>query len=159
MQQRQHSLGRKEPAIYTYEPKFNISDVADLLGIQKLSDGNSFGVVCPFCGDTQGKMNFRIMKDNEPSNTYHGYCCGQQGNMLTLYADLKGIYGQNRYKIAYREILEAVNRGEGEKNQQGYSGKINGKEEEPVSLRQRDSVYRRLLELLALSDLHRKKLM
>ena len=65
MQQRQHSLGRKEPAIYTYEPKFNISDVADLLGIQKLSDGNSFGVVCPFCGDTQGKMNFRIMKDNE----------------------------------------------------------------------------------------------
>ena len=79
--------------------------------------------------------------------------------MLTLYADLKGIYGQNRYKIAYREILEAVNRGEGEKNQQGYSGKINGKEEEPVSLRQRDSVYRRLLELLALSDLHRKKLM
>ena len=159
MQQRQHSLGRKEPAIYTYEPKFNISDVADLLGIQKLSDGNSFGVVCPFCGDTQGKMNFRIMKDNEPSNTYHGYCCGQQGNMLTLYADLKGIYGQNRYKIAYREILVAVNRGEGEKNQQGYSGKINGKEEEPVSLRQRDSVYRRLLELLALSDLHRKKLM
>ena len=79
--------------------------------------------------------------------------------MLTLYADLKGIYGQNRYKIAYREILDAVSRGEGEKNQQGYSGKINGKEEEPVSLRQRDSVYRRLLELLALSDLHRKKLM
>lgn len=80
--------------------------------------------------------------------------------MLTLYADLKGIYGQDRYKIAYREILEAVNRGErGKTRQGGYSGNINGKEEEPVSLRQRDSVYRRLLELLDLSDLHRKKLM
>ena len=80
--------------------------------------------------------------------------------MLTLYADLKGIYGQDRYKIAYREILEAVNRGErGRTRQGGYSGNINGKEEEPVSLRQRDSVYRRLLELLELSDLHRNKLM
>ena len=80
--------------------------------------------------------------------------------MLTLYADLKGIYGQDRYKIAYREILKAINKGEGRGcGQNGFSGKISGQEEEPVSLRQRDIVYRRLLELLDLSDLHRKKLL
>lgn len=79
--------------------------------------------------------------------------------MLTLYADLKGIYGQDRYKIAYREILEAVkNRPGGEKRQSGYSGRILG-EEEPVSFGQRDPVYRRLLELLDLSGRHRKELM
>ena len=105
-------------------------------------------------------MNFRIIKNGELANTYHGFCCGQQRNMLTLYADLKGIYGQDRYKIAYREILKAINKGEGRGcGQNGFSGKISGQEEEPVSLRQRDIVYRRLLELLDLSDLHRKKLL
>jgi len=105
-------------------------------------------------------MNFRIMKDHELANTYHGFCCGQHGNMLTLYADLKGIYGQDRYKIAYREILEAVSRGEVRKNRKnGFSGRTSGKEEEPVSLEKRDRVYRRLLELLDLSDSHRKKLL
>lgn len=117
-------------------------------------------MVCPFCGDTRGKMNFRIWKGNELANTYHGFCCGQHGNMLTLYADVKGIYGQDRYKIAYREILEAVSKGTGGENQEsGYPCKIRGKEEEPVSPGQRDQVYRRLLELLYLSDRHRKMLL
>lgn len=80
--------------------------------------------------------------------------------MLTLYADLKGIYGSDRYKIAYREILEAVRNGAGgEKRQSGDSGRICGKEEEPVSFEQRDHVYRRLLNLLDLSGRHRKKLL
>lgn len=91
-----------------YETKFDISQVADLLGIERITDGNSFGVVCPFCGDRRGKMNFRILKDGEPANTYHCYCCGEKGNMLTLYADLKGLWGTDRYKKAYREILEAL---------------------------------------------------
>ena len=49
---------------------FNISDVADLLGVRRLNEGNSFNVVCPFCGNTEGKMNFRIIKDGKPANTY-----------------------------------------------------------------------------------------
>ncbi|MFQ7876024.1 CHC2 zinc finger domain-containing protein [Enterocloster sp.] len=79
---------------------FNISDVANLLGIKRLTEGNSFNVVCPFCGDTRGKMNFRIVKDGELANTYHCFKCGAHGNMLTLYADLMGICGVDRYKIA-----------------------------------------------------------
>lgn len=80
--------------------------------------------------------------------------------MLTLYADLKGIYSQDRYKIAYWEILEAIRSGaKGERRQGGYSSRISGMEEEPVSLGIQDKVYRRLLEYLELSDRHRKKLL
>lgn len=133
--------------------------MADLLGIQRLSEGNSFGVVCPFCGDKRGKMNFRIMKGNMPANTYHCFCCGEKGNMLTLYADMKGIYGENRYKIAYREILEALKSGTGSITQQEcFSVTGTAKEEELADLEVRDRVYRRLLELLSLSGNHRKNL-
>ena len=37
---------------------FDIGDVADLLGIRRLGQGDNFDVVCPYCGDTRGKMNF-----------------------------------------------------------------------------------------------------
>lgn len=139
--------------------KFNISDVADLLRIKRLSEGNSFGVVCPYCGDERGKMNFRIMKENEPANTYHCFCCGEKGNMLTLYADLKGIYGKDRYKIAFREIQEAIEPGVSLKPQTRSHPMTNVKEEELASLEVRNRVYNRLLEFLTLSDVHRKKLL
>lgn len=141
---------------------FNISDVADLLGIQRLTDGNSFNVVCPFCGNTEGKMNFRIVKDGKLANTYHCFKCNESGNMLTLYADLMGIYGADRYKIAYREIQSALDAGRGTKR--SYAGghektAVQTQEEETASLEVRNSVYHRLLEMLTLSDVHKKKLM
>lgn len=131
--------------------------MADLLGIQRLTEGNSFGVVCPFCGDARGKMNFRIDKDGKPANTYHCFCCGAKGNMLTLYAEVKGIYGSDRYKIAYREIKNCI----GEiRREQGFirPEKIHGPEEETASLEARDAVYRRMLSLLTLSEPHRNAL-
>lgn len=140
--------------------EFNISDVAGLLGIQRLTDGNSFGVVCPFCGDTRGKMNFRIYKDGTPANTYHCFYCGASGNMLTLYAELEGIYGANRYKIAYREIREKLGRSEFV-HSDNRSLPIYGEnqEEQPASIEQKDLVYRHLLSFLTLSDVHRKELL
>lgn len=141
---------------------FNISDVSDLLGIQRLTDGNSFNVVCPFCGDTRGKMNFRIIKDGKPANTYQCYNCGAHGNMLTLYADLKGICGSDRYKVAYREIKAAIGEGGNRYggSYTGYAGTpARTTEEETASLDVRNRVYQRLLELLSLSDAHREKLL
>lgn len=132
--------------------------MADLLGIQKLTQGNSFGVVCPFCGDKRAKMNFRIFKDGIPANTYHCYCCGAHGNMLTLYADQKGIYGTDRYKIAYREIKEAL-RLPGNQKISDIQAPASFSEEEPADLQVRDQVYRRLLMMLTLSQTHEKKLM
>lgn len=141
---------------------FNISDVADLLGIRRLTDGNSFNVICPFCGNAEGKMNFRIIKDGKLANTYHCFKCGEHGNMLTLYADLKGIYGADRYKIAYREIKTALNvGGAGAKNHTGCRANmiVQPQEENTADLEERNVVYHRLLEMLSLSDTHKKKLM
>lgn len=140
---------------------FNISDVADLLGIKRLTDGNSFNVICPFCGNTEGKMNFRIIKNGKPANTYQCFKCGEHGNMLTLYADLKGLYGADRYKTAYREIKEELGKDSSRNNYGGSSARtaVQRQEEETASLYERNRVYQRLTEILTLSDLHRKKLM
>ena len=83
---------------------FTIAEVADLLSIRRLSDSyqDEFPVECPFCGDLRGKCSFCIRKNGELKNVYHCYHCGASGNMLTLYAELSGIYGRNRYKEAYR---------------------------------------------------------
>lgn len=75
--------------------------------------------------------------------------------MLTLYVDLKGIYGENRYKIAYREILEAL----GDGGVQACPAAVSPKEEALAGLEARNRVYTRLLELLSLTDNHRKNLL
>lgn len=145
-----------------YEAKFDISDVADLLGIERLTQGNSFNVVCPFCGDKRGKMNFRILKDGQPCNTYRCFHCGEHGNMLTLYAELKGIYGSDRYKISYREILEALGRSDIRKRTNAFPTPTLPTEEKvrkEMDFEARSRVYERLLELLSLTETHKKKLL
>ena len=77
-------------------PPFTIGDVSDLLSIERLRNGSvsdcDFPVVCPFCGDRRGKMNFCICKDGEIKNTYRCFYCGAQGNMLQLYCELQGLH-------------------------------------------------------------------
>lgn len=146
--------------ISTYEARFDISDVTDLLGIERLSSGNSYGVVCPFCGDRRGKMNFRIFKEGSPSNTYHCFNCGAKGNMLTLYAELKGIYGADRYKTAYREILKGCIGGDiSSYSNRGSNQSVTEPEQPAADLDKRHEVYMRLLEMLMLSPEHERKLL
>ena len=99
------------------------------------------------------------MKDGKPANTYHCFAsgCGAKGNMLTLYADMKGIFGADRYKTAYRQICEELY---GLSRTETRKRKSNDEREEiPASAEKRDAVYRRLLKLLSLSDEHRMQLM
>lgn len=105
-------------------------------------------------------MNFRIMKGGEFANTYHCFCCGASGNMLTLYAELKGLCGADRFKQAYREIKEALT-GRDPYQDASVAGKgiVSLKEEQPTDPEQKDRVYRRLLELLPLTAVHRDKLL
>lgn len=141
-----------------YEPKFDISQVADLLGLERLSSGNSFGVVCPFCGDRRGKMNFRIRKGGEPANTYQCFHCGAKGNMLTLYADVQGIFGVDRYKIAYREIIQSLGFSVCENRTEKQQ--ITSYQEEPLADdEQKSQVYEQLLAELPLSEKHRNQLL
>ena len=145
-----------------YEPKFDISEVAGLLGIERLTEGNSFNVVCPFCGDRRGKMNFRVLKDGNPCNTYRCFNCGSQGNMLTLYAEMQGIYGEDRYKRAYREILEALGKsGYDTVSHRTYRppAVYDRREQEEPDFEARSRVYESLLELLTLTESHRRNLL
>ena len=96
-----------------YEHPFTIKEVAWLLSIRCLDGGTDqeFPVECPYCGDTRGKCSFCISKNGEIKNVFHCFHCGQGGNMLTLYADIMGISGSDRCKVAYQEIVNRLETG------------------------------------------------
>ena len=144
---------------------FTITDVGALLGVQRLPGGdeNSYNVVCPFCGDERGKCNFVVIKKGEIVNVYHCFHCGAGGNMLTLYADLQGIYGENRYLKSYWMIQEELPMGIKEcrirqKQVLQREKRCREKLSEPVDYEQRDQVYREMLKLLKLSFSHKADL-
>ncbi len=91
---------------------FNIADVVDLLGIERLPRGakpDGFPIVCPYCGDRRGKCDVKIEKDGREANVFHCFHCDRSGNMLDLYADAMGLSGTDRYKEAYRGIMRDLN--------------------------------------------------
>lgn len=92
---------------------FTITDVGNLLGIERLSGGDdtSYNVVCPFCGDRRGKCNFVVYKDGELANVYHCFHCDAAGNMLTLYVELTGYMVLTAIK-AYHEIQKKLDLGQ-----------------------------------------------
>ncbi len=144
---------------------FTITDVGVLLGIKRLPGGDedSYNVVCPFCGDERGKCNFNVIKNGRIMNVYHCFHCGAGGNMLTLYADLNGIYGKNRYQKAYWQIQEALPLGYQEskmRQRKVFQREKKSKEQvsEPVDYEKRNFTYRKLVGLLKLSDCHKKDL-
>lgn len=148
-----------------YQVPFTISDVADLLSITRLAGGTEemFNVECPFCGDARGKCNFCVIRDGEIMNVFHCYDCGAAGNMLTLYADLVGIQGKNRYKKAYWEIIRKIKQ-DGKipwKRQKEQIQKIKKKQEQaakPVDHTNRHQVYLALIKMLKLKECHREDL-
>ncbi len=144
---------------------FTITDVGALLGVQKLPGGDedSYNVVCPFCGDERGKCNFIVIKNGELVNVYHCFHCGAGGNMLTLYAELNGLYGANRYQRAYWKIQEELPMGIQEykirqKKVIQREKRCKEKLAEPADYENRDAVYREMLKLLKLSFSHKTDL-
>lgn len=112
-------------------------------------------------------MNFRVLKDGNPCNTYRCFNCGSQGNMLTLYAEFRGIYGEDRYKKAYREILESLGKSGYDAAakrtgtplaSQNRRGQEKREQEEP-DFKARNHVYESLLNLLTLTESHRRNLL
>lgn len=149
-----------------YEIPFTIADVADLLCIRRLQGGtpDAFGVECPFCGDTRGKCNFCVMGDGEVKNVYHCYHCGAAGNMLTLYAELAGLYGADRYKEAYREVKEKLATGDQrmrirrQRNLERVKSAEKAQKECELDLSNLDMVYREMLSMLKLKERHKADL-
>ena len=87
--------------------------------------------------------------------------------MLTLYAELSGIYGRNRYKEAYREIKQELSFSGTDKRQQsttrnGFVSIVSKKKR--ISLTEeewdyRDHVYKEMLTFLKLKETHRRNLL
>ncbi|MCD8074199.1 MAG: CHC2 zinc finger domain-containing protein [Lachnospiraceae bacterium] len=146
-------------------PPFSIADVSDLLGIERVgaSSGTSFGVVCPFCGDRRGKMNFCISKDGQVKNTYHCYKCGESGNMLQLYAKLSGLDGADACKQAYRLILDQLTENpladSALESRRNEVRDLAGQSSEMADLQKRDAIYREMLSMLHLEKQHAADLM
>lgn len=143
-----------------YEHPFTIKEVAWLLSIRCLDGGTDqeFPVECPYCGDTRGKCSFCISKNGEIKNVFHCFHCGQGGNMLTLYADIMGISGYDRCKVAYQDIVNRLENGgqvtekETKKIISRYKGKTPVPKRSPEYV---DFVYRQMLALMQLQDLHK----
>lgn len=146
-----------------YEHPFTIKEVAWLLSIRCLEGGSDqeFPVECPYCGDTRGKCSFCISKNGEIKNVFQCFHCGQGGNMLTLYADIMGLYGEDRCKTAYQEIINRLENG----------GQVTGSTYKKITCRYKaktdevkrspeyvDLVYRQMLSLLQLHTLHKQDL-
>ena len=150
-------------------PPFTIGDVSDLLSIERLRNDSvsdcDFPVVCPFCGDRRGKMNFCICKDGEIKNTYRCFYCGAQGNMLQLYCELQGLHGADACKTAFHEIrrklagkerISIVPRTAKKKME---IRKMAAASASPADTDQRERVYREMLTMLRLKERHRKHLL
>ena len=99
---------------------------------------------CPFCGDRRRRLYLYT-----DTNQFHCFHCRAHGNAVSLYARRTGL----SYRDAYHELLEdsilhfpqpAVQR---------------PPEREPAPLSQRDAVYRAMLGLLPLSEVHRAGLL
>ncbi len=147
---------------WMYVTPFTIEDVADLLSIKKLKNASgNFPVVCPYCGDARGKMNFCICKDGEIRNTFHCYNCGAGGNMLQLYADLRGLVGVDRCKKAYWSIMDelSIHKKTNTMIPGGNQTRMLHTEgQSAASDQQRDETYRAMLSYLHLNQKHKNDL-
>ena len=138
---------------------FNISEVADYLGIEKLQDtgGDSISICCPYCGDRRGKNTICIRKDGKEKNVFQCFSCGRHGNMLDLYLDQKaGYVGADRYKRAYADLRDALEKGHRDhtpKKRVEETDRKTEKTKAPVNVL--DHTYRSLLRHLTLQTIDR----
>lgn len=148
--------------------KFDIGDIADLLGLTRLKGGNrySINVVCPFCGDDRGKMNLCIQKNGEEVNGYHCYNCDKGGGQLDLYMELTGftpkIY-ENRYREAYREVSRRLRTNAAPTVAAQMAQKKAKDDSKTCEMKKANAydinrTYRQMLKLLPLKEVHIKDL-
>lgn len=139
---------------YRYDLPFGIMDVADILNLRIRRRGTrSVYTDCPLCGDTRGKMNLNLEK-----NQFRCNYCQAGGGALGLYASVHGISNYD----AYREICEILY---GKAPPQEYKVIATKKPQiampesaELVSVLERNQTYEMMLSQLTLTNTHLEKL-
>ena len=137
-------------ANYQYDLPFDISDVADMLNLKVRQPGRkSVYTDCPFCGDTRGKMNLNLEK-----NQFRCNYCGESGGAIALYAKAHGLSNSD----AYREICDVLYGGA---TTMEYKTSVKKKEKlnlptnsELASVYDRNQTYEMMLSMLKLTDKH-----
>lgn len=144
----------------TYDFPFSIADVVgpSVLGltIRRLPyDGGKMDVDCPFCyissGHKKGKLNVTPLR-----NAFRCNYCGEEGGMLLLYSLVQGV----DTKVAYREIVELLGVGKGDKkanyqaSSTGQSNKTNTVEAVRADSFILHQTYTMLLNSLSLAAPH-----
>lgn len=137
---------------YTYNLSFDIMDVANILNIRIRRKGTrSVYTDCPFCGDTRGKMNLNLEK-----NQFRCNYCDESGGAIQLYAKVYNLSNAD----AYREICDTLYGNVASKNYQ-----INKKEKlifpessKLASIYDRNQTYEMLLSILTLAKAHVEEL-
>ena len=151
-------VGRKAMEIYMpgyhYDFPFDIMDVAGILNLRVRRRGNrSVYTDCPLCGDTRGKMNLNLEK-----NQFRCNYCQTGGGAIGLYASVHGISNSD----AYSEICEILY---GKAKPKDYKV-IAPKKAKPVllesaelaSLYDRNQTFELLLSQLTLTPTHLRNL-
>ena len=139
---------------------FGIADIAMLCGISiPNTRGKNYVVVdCPLCGRKKS------MTLNFAEDVFACHCAGGNGGMLDLYSKLNNISGKSNGDII-REIKGRLNVDDGYRNGKSKSKapkpqpKKKSKAEIIEPMKKADKAYRCLLNLLGLSDKHRKDLL
>lgn len=135
---------------YQYDLPFDISDISEILNLTIKRPGRkSIYTNCPLCGDTRGKMNLNLEK-----NQFRCNYCGEGGGAIELYARVHGISNS----AAYREICEILY---GNANPKEYKLLSRKKPKldlpansELASVYDRNQTYEMMLSMLNLTDKH-----
>ena len=135
---------------YQYDLPFDIMDIANILNLRIRRPGRkSVYADCPFCGDTRGKLNLNLER-----NQFRCNYCGESGGAIAFYGKAHGLSNSE----AYREICEILY---GDANPKDYKA-ISKKKEKPdlptnselASVYDRNQTYEMLLSMLTLTDKH-----
>lgn len=131
---------------------YTMRDVASLLPLKiRHKKPSSVDVDCPFCHETNGKMNINFDK-----NVFRCNRCQQHGGMVELYALYYGITNSQ----ANEEIYAVIR---GKHTPRVAPTPMPAQKERPVSSAKAsdqviDQTLRTMLEMLTLADTHRQKL-
>lgn len=139
---------------YDNEPKLSILNVADKCGINYTQEGKRFTGVCPFCGASLGHF-YLTPDDGKYKNVFRCVKCGEHGNQYKLYAYMKGFLNDPEYnKRACKELMGFDVETDTIKSIKQSKEVANIKQNPMAPIEIRNTVYRKLIRKLSLSEKH-----
>jgi len=136
--------------------KIDMQDALNLLNIAYPSGKSSFYIECPFCkGYHKSKrktMNINLAKGD--GGVFSCLRCNLQGHTITFWREYKGF---SNNKEAAKDIQKTL-KGDGASSKKRHKKITHYQEPKISSIETRNKTYNELLNMLVLTDNHRKSL-